>query len=217
MEQQRYDNNVNNSDLKRNRYSDPASKSATVERIPSHLREELGKPPARGQGLNDWLHSSALKLHGRYSNADIVEILKRISAGMEIKSGEIERQVERTAAFKEGRLVNPTTGTGGYRSWPTLNEGLRAAAVKKYSYAQSDLESVVVEDWNDTEEIIDRLFPGNPLLCCGYSNKKFFTRPRETFRGYLSGMSLIVPSPMNAITGVTPSIAFRTQAQGAFL
>ena len=54
-----------------------------------------------------------------------------------------------------------------------------------------------------TEEIIDRLFPGNPLLCCGASNSNFATRSREDWRGSLSGLQLIVPSPMSALTGKT--------------
>jgi hypothetical protein len=54
-----------------------------------------------------------------------------------------------------------------------------------------------------TEEIIDMLFHGNPLLCCGASNSIFNTRPREDWRGSLSGLQLIVPSPMSALTGKT--------------
>jgi hypothetical protein len=54
-----------------------------------------------------------------------------------------------------------------------------------------------------TEEIIDRLFPGNPLLCCGKSNSDFDTKPREGWRGQMSALALIVPSPMSAVEGVT--------------
>ena len=54
-----------------------------------------------------------------------------------------------------------------------------------------------------TEEIIDRLFPGNPLLCCGKSSQEFDTRPRDDWRGEMSALALIVPSPMSAVTGMT--------------
>ena len=54
-----------------------------------------------------------------------------------------------------------------------------------------------------TEEIIDRLFPGNPLLCVGKSNSQFATRHRESWRGQLEQMALIAPSPMNARIGHT--------------
>ena len=34
-----------------------------------------------------------------------------------------------------------------------------------------------------TEELIDRLFPGNPLLCCGKSNSRFYNAlPRGVAR-----------------------------------
>jgi hypothetical protein len=46
------------------------------------------------------------------------------------------------------------------------------------------------------EEIIDILFPGNPLLCVGESSYKFATRRREVWRGRLASLPLIVPNPM---------------------
>ena len=54
-----------------------------------------------------------------------------------------------------------------------------------------------------TEALIDALFPGNPLLCCGLSNSKFDTRSREEWRGKLSALQLIVPNPMTARSGRT--------------
>lgn len=54
-----------------------------------------------------------------------------------------------------------------------------------------------------TEEIIDALFPGNALLCCGRSNSDFETKLREEWRGELSVLQLIVPSPMRARSGLT--------------
>jgi hypothetical protein len=67
-----------------------------------------------------------------------------------------------------------------------------------------ELSRVRLDD-NDphTEEIIDRLFPGNPLLCCGESSSSFATRLREQWRGQLASLQLIVPSPMTAVTGTT--------------
>jgi hypothetical protein len=54
-----------------------------------------------------------------------------------------------------------------------------------------------------TEQIIDRLFPGNPLLCCGKSNSDFDTKTREQWHGQLAALQLIVPSPMTARVGHT--------------
>jgi hypothetical protein len=54
-----------------------------------------------------------------------------------------------------------------------------------------------------TEQIIDRLFPDAPLLCCGKSESDFDTKPREDWRGELSRLQFIVPSAMSAIAGRT--------------
>lgn len=55
-----------------------------------------------------------------------------------------------------------------------------------------------------TAEIIDTLFPGDPLLCCGWSRHCFDTRPKR--RWYKSeALQFIVPNPMSAQQGITAS------------
>ena len=61
----------------------------------------------------------------------------------------------------------------------------------------------IEDNASHTEEIIDALFPWDPLLCCGKSNSDFDTRLREEWRGQLSALQLIVPSPMTARSGLT--------------
>ncbi len=53
-----------------------------------------------------------------------------------------------------------------------------------------------------TAEIIDVLFPGNPLLCCGWNHYRFDTRIR-THWYKLSDLQFIVPNPMTAPRGPT--------------
>jgi hypothetical protein len=61
--------------------------------------------------------------------------------------------------------------------------------------------------WEDSEshaeEIIDLLFSGDPLLCCGWSARNFETRKRSAWRGLLSSMPLIAPNPMVSLSGLT--------------
>jgi hypothetical protein len=53
-----------------------------------------------------------------------------------------------------------------------------------------------------TDEIIDGLFPGNPLLCCGWTCHYSDTRVRK--RWYkLHDLQFIVPNPMAAPKGLT--------------
>ena len=90
--------------------------------------------------------------------------------------------------------------------WPAVNQQQRETIIAAGGGLADlwELSPVRLND-NDprTELIIDHLFPGNPLLCCGRSNSDFDTRPREQWRGELDKMQLLVPSPMTALTGLT--------------
>jgi hypothetical protein len=54
----------------------------------------------------------------------------------------------------------------------------------------------------NTDEIIGLLFPGNPLLCCGWSRHRFDTRARGNWYK-LQDLQFVVPSPMTARQGLT--------------
>jgi hypothetical protein len=54
-----------------------------------------------------------------------------------------------------------------------------------------------------TEEIIDTLLPGNPLLCVAKSSEVFATRRREVWRGRLASLPLMAPNPMIRKFGIT--------------
>jgi hypothetical protein len=56
---------------------------------------------------------------------------------------------------------------------------------------------------NHAEEIVDLIFPGDPLLCVGLSAWKFATRRREIWRGRLARFPLMVPNPMLRTSGFT--------------
>ena len=54
------------------------------------------------------------------------------------------------------------------------------------------------------EELIDQMYPGNPLICRATGSwKHAMTDTRESFRGVEKEMEWIVPSPMSKMTGVT--------------
>jgi hypothetical protein len=90
--------------------------------------------------------------------------------------------------------------------WPPVNAERREAIVKTGGGLVDlwERSPVRIEDNRQhTEQIIDKLFPGNPFLCCGKSIQEFETRPRESWRGELAHLQFIVPSPMTAPTGLT--------------
>lgn len=177
---------------------------AVASDLPQFVRDLLASPPKRGEGLNLWLFKTARVLHPYRPPGEIVQLLAAITAGETIKHGEIERAVERSAAvaWQPGQRVALMHAP----AWPKVNAEQREA-VTATALGLVDLWEASPVRFTDTEshseEIIDRLFPGNPLLCIGKSNSQFATRDRESWRGRLEDMSLIVPSPMSARTGHT--------------
>ena len=48
----------------------------TLAKLPEKLREQLKICPAEGNGIHSWLFRTALRLHERFAENEIVEILK---------------------------------------------------------------------------------------------------------------------------------------------
>lgn len=177
---------------------------AVASDLPQFVRDLLASPPKRGEGLNLWLFKTARALHPYRTPGEIVQLLTAITAGESIKHGEIERAVERSAAvaWKSGQRIAVARAPG----WPRVNAEQREAVIASGAGLVDLWEASPVrftDSQSHAEEIIDRLFPGNPLLCVGKSNSQFATRNRENWRGRLTDMALIVPSPMSARTGHT--------------
>jgi hypothetical protein len=172
--------------------------------LPQFIRDLLASPPKRGSGLNNWFYRVARVLHSFRDSAGIVELLKAATCGEPVKGGEIERAVQRSkaTAWKPGQVSQCTPAS----AWPKVNDEQREAIVAAGGglVDLSETSPVRLQDnESHTEEIIDQLFAGNPLLCVGKNNSQFATLPRESWRGRLSDMPLIVPSPMIARTGHT--------------
>lgn len=173
--------------------------------LPHFVRDLLASPPRRGEGLNNWLYRVARVLHPYRAANEIVLLLEAAIAGEPVKPGEIERAVKSSAAtaWKPGQ---PTTQMTHAPVWPHVNAAQRAAIIASRVglYDVWEISPVRFEDnESHAEEVIDSLFPGNPLLCVGQSNSQFATQHRESWRGRLATMQLIVPSPMSDATGHT--------------
>jgi hypothetical protein len=169
------------------------------------VRDLLGSPPRRGQGLNLWFYRVARMLHPYRGSAEIIALLRAAAAGEPIKRGEIERAVERskTTAWKPGQLAPSVSHSS---PWPSVNAEQREAIIAS-GEGLVDLWEISPARFNDneshTEEIIDVLFTGDPLLCAGRSKADFATESREEWRGELASLQLIVPTPMTARIGRT--------------
>jgi len=173
--------------------------------LPQFVRDLLASPPERGGGLNLWFYRVARVLHPYRDSNEIINLLRAATAGEPIKHGEIERAVERSkaTAWKPGQPCGARSPTP---AWPPINVEQYQAIIRDGG-GLVDLWEVSPVRFEDnaahTEALIDALFPGNLLLCCGENNSVFNTCSREEWREKLAALQLIVPSPMTAPTGLT--------------
>ena len=167
----------------------------------------LAAPPEAGAGVHNWLFRVARQLHAHLPAGEIVALLESRVAGCgrHVPRNEIIAAVQNALPCawqpKGNAAPAPTVS-----KWPGVNQEQREA-IAHDGGGLADLWEMSKPRNEDnrqhTEAIVDKLFPGNPLLCCGKSNSVFDTRPRDGWRGQLSGLALIVPSPMSAVTGIT--------------
>jgi hypothetical protein len=175
--------------------------------LPPFLKDLLAASPRAGEGVHDWLFRVARQLHAHLPAVEIVALLEsRVKGcGRHVSRKEIEDAVKNTIAYAwqpNGRAAPVQSAA----KWPRVNQEQREAILRDGGGLADlwELSRPRIEDnAQHTEEIVDRLFPGNPLLCCGKSNSNFDTRPREVWRDEMSALALIVPSPMSAVTGTT--------------
>jgi len=173
--------------------------------LPAFLRDMLDSPPRAGEGVHDWLFRVSRQLHFHLPAGEIVSVLEtRVdNCGRHVPRAEIISAVQNSlpCAYQPKGKAAPVQSAA---KWPSVNQEQRAAIVRDNG-GLADLWEMsrprIEDNRQHTEEIIDRLFPGNPLLCCGKSNSDFDTKPREDWRGKLSTLQLIVPSPMSAPVG----------------
>ncbi|MBM3839271.1 MAG: hypothetical protein FJ398_15145 [Verrucomicrobia bacterium] len=88
-------------------------------------------------------------------------------------------------------------------TWPAVNQVLRAEIIRRSGGLAEfwEISPIRIEDNAlHTDEIIERLFPADALLCCGHSANEFETRRLNAWLGELAGLQFIVPSPVRART-----------------
>lgn len=86
--------------------------------------------------------------------------------------------------------------------WPKTNSALRNQIVE-LGGGLADLCDISPVSWDmpSTVEVMNMIFPGNPLVCCGKSSREFWTRPLSDYGSSLETLQLVVPSPMSKLLG----------------
>ena len=172
--------------------------------LPSHVQRLLASCPQSGAGVHQWLFRCALALHRYVPEPKIAELLETASAccGRALEPHEIPDAIRNSRAY-----VNAPTGQQGanktLQRWPVPNVEQIEAVVRNGVHLVDlwERSPVRLDERSTAEELIDQLFPGNPLLCCGWTNKQFGTGTREEWRGQLNALQFIVPNPMIAEQG----------------
>ncbi|MST00640.1 MAG: hypothetical protein EXS29_04950 [Pedosphaera sp.] len=183
-----------------------------MKTFPPFLAEMLAASPHAGEGVHNWLFCVSRQLHAHLPALEIITLLEERTraCGRHVSRKEIEDAVRNSlpSAWEPNGKTGGTLHIGepAPAKWPEVNKELREAVIAENG-GLADLWECgnprFEDSENHTEQIIDWLFPGNPLLCCGKSSHEFDTRPRDEWRGDLSALQLIVPSPMSAVEGVT--------------
>ena len=178
-----------------------------MKTLPSFIDEMLSAPPRAGEGVHNYLFRVARQLHAHLPAVEIVALLEsRVhGCGRHVSRMEIEDAVKNALACAWQPRGNAVPVQSAAK-WPGVNQEQREAIVR-INGGLADLWELskprIDDNSTHTEAMIDQLFPGNPLLCCGKSNSDFDTKPREDWRGEMSTLALIVPSPMSVVIGQT--------------
>lgn len=175
--------------------------------LPQFVRDLLATVPHSGNGVHRWLFRIARHLHAHLPAGEIVTLLENAvsNCGRHVPHSEVLDAV-RNSLVCAWQPSNDQASKPGVSKWPTVNQEQREAIVRDNGGVVDlwELSRPRIEDSaQHAEDIIDQLFPGNPLLCCGCSHSDFDTRCREQWRNELTRLQFIVPSVMTALVGKT--------------
>jgi len=157
--------------------------------------------------VHQWLFKVARQLHPHRQPGDMLHLLTAAvdGCGRHVPQSEIQAAIDDAGKCPWQPNGNSPVTSKPAPKWPAVNSEARQAVIDAAEIGLPDLWEKspmrCTEESTDAEFFADELFPNNPLLCVGLDNAHFQTAPREAFRGKLSEMSLIVPSPMAALTG----------------
>lgn len=185
---------------------------AKLTQLPKFAVELLAACPSSGAGVHQWLFKCAGALQRAGCGEQVTaELIAKASAGCgrDLEPHEIPDAIKNSRTSTGGNPASPSKGAKGGKpggKWPDPNlkriEGIENEPGAPGLVDLAERSPVRFEDEGSrTEELIDLLYPGNPLLCCGWRKNFAGTGTREEWRGQLHKLQLIVPNPMTAEEG----------------
>lgn len=183
--------------------------NAQTGELPRWLLDAIAAAPLAGNGVHRWLFAMARQLWAHRERGEIIALLSNAvsGCGRPVSGREIHEAVDKAKDCAwQPHDRSGFIPTQAASRWPEVNIKARNEIVMDGGGLADLWEASparLTDNSQHTEEIIDRLFPGNSLLCCGATSYAFDTRPRESWRGELASLQLIVPSPMSKPMGMT--------------
>jgi len=109
---------------------------APIVNAPKRGSKMFDPCPIEGNGVHNWLFKTALRLHGRIAEDEIIELLKE-------KLGCVrpEREI-REAVVNAGKYAKGEAGSASYRPWPSVDHALVYEIVVNSPIRLKDLSSI---------------------------------------------------------------------------
>lgn len=170
---------------------------AMEQELPRYVQNILSSGPPES-GIHKWLYSTSCVLHEFWPEPDIMSYLWSVTRKCRrfVSRREIVEAVQDSADRAKEAGINYAPQS----AWPKVDDDRRAAILKD-GIEMVDLWEMSPwrfqdEKTPDTEMLIDCLFPGNPFLSCSHDEKPGDCLLREEWRGQMSQLQFLVPSPM---------------------
>lgn len=186
------------------------SHTRTQGELPQFLRDLLASPPRHGEGVHQWLFRVARQLHAHRDEQTICDLLAAATdgCGRRVPQKEIEEAVQsaRACAWQPSGTHGTIRVAKAAPKWPERDHGAIRAIVEADPGAMAKLckasRMQISDRLHDAECLLERLFPGDPLLCVADGVASARVLHRTKLRGLCSNMSHIVPSPMSKPEGI---------------
>ncbi len=177
--------------------------SNTHPPLPAWLIQHLKNRPAQGSGLHQWICRTACLIseHVTQDEAALIHILTEACQGA---ARDTSREIRDAVHFALHR--DPITPHAP--KWPPRYDA-QIAAILSSGYTEAQLMKDSPQRFEgNAKDMLELLFPGDPLLCIGFHTNEFDTLRRSAWTKLMRTRSrpqFIVPSPMSARTGTTTS------------
>lgn len=165
---------------------------AKLTELNPSLHDALGNPPQKGN-RNAWLFMVAKRARYIASPEKVKIFLNRVADRWKDRdfSYEIDRAVERAYSPLEA----PSTASDR-AAWPEFNPRAWERRVgHPCPFSEDPIEI-------SSEGVINKLFPGDCLICAAVNLHSSITQNRGAWRGKESSLQFIVANPMTAQTGL---------------